>query len=99
MRKKIHINRVTIFYAVAIIIIVASVIISISKKGWGNRDFWDTNYTFDRAIIGLPNGESIEVQVDEWSDYDDGDQIQIKDKSGNVYLVHSSDCILINDKK
>jgi S-DNA-T family DNA segregation ATPase FtsK/SpoIIIE len=39
----------------------------------GNMKIIDTTYTFDRAIIRLPNGEVIEGKVESWSDFDDGD--------------------------
>lgn len=66
--------------------------------GCGNKDLFDTNYTYDRAIIGLPNGESVEVEIKQWKDYEDGEQIQIISKDGTVYLTSSLNCILINDK-
>ena len=66
--------------------------------GCGNKDMFDTVYTFDRAIIELPNGEVIEGKIDRWTDYEDGDQIQIT-IDGTIYLVHSSKCVLINDKQ
>ena len=64
--------------------------------GCGNKDMFDTVYTFDRAIIELPNGEVVEGKIDKWADYEDGDQIQIT-INGTIYLVHSSKCVLIND--
>lgn len=66
--------------------------------GCGNKDMFDTVYTFNRAIIELPNGEVIEGKVDRWSDYEDGDQVQVT-INGTIYLVHSSKCVLINDKQ
>ena len=66
--------------------------------GCGNKDLFDTNYTYDRAIIGLPNGESVEVEIKQWKDYEDGEQIQIIAKDGTVYLTSSLNCTLINDK-
>ena len=65
--------------------------------GCGTKDMFDTVYTFDRAIIELPNGEVVEGRIDRWTDYEDGDQIQIT-IDGTIYLVHSSKCVLINDK-
>jgi hypothetical protein len=61
-----------------------------------NKQVFDFNYTFDRAIIDTGN-EVIEVEIDKWNDYDNSDQIQIIAKDGTVYLVHSSKCILIKD--
>ena len=65
--------------------------------GCGNKDMFDTVYTFNRAMIELPNGEVVEGKIDRWTDYTDGDQIQIT-IDGTIYLVHSSKCVLINDK-
>ena len=50
-------------------------------------------YTFDRAIIELPNGEIIDGKITSWRDFD-GDQIQVK-IDGKTYLVHSSDIVMI----
>ena len=62
-----------------------------------NKQIFDTTFTFDTAIISLPNGEVIEGKIDSWKDYDDGDQIQVK-INGITYLVHSSDIVLIHGK-
>ena len=64
--------------------------------GCGNKDMFDTVYTFNRAMIELPNGEVVEGKIDRWTDYTDGDQIQIT-IDGTIYLIHSSKCVLIND--
>lgn len=55
----------------------------------------DLTYKFDEAIIELPGGEVISGKVDNWRDYEDGDQIQVQ-IDGTTYLVHSSDVVLIN---
>ena len=62
----------------------------------GNRSLFDTTYTFTRAIIALPNGEVVEGRVSSWTDFEDGDQIQVK-IDGKTYLVHSSNIVLISD--
>lgn len=59
-----------------------------------NRQVIDLTYHYDRAIIQLPNGEIIDGEVESWSDYEDGDQLQIK-IDGVTYLVHSQDVVLI----
>lgn len=64
--------------------------------GCGNKQVIDVTYSFERAIIELPNGEIIEGKVSSWKDYDDGDQIQVK-INGKTYLVHSSDIVLISE--
>ena len=59
-----------------------------------NRQVIDLTYHYDRAIIQLPNGEIIDGEVESWTDYEDGDQLQIK-IDGVTYLVHSQDVALI----
>lgn len=59
-----------------------------------NKDIIDTVYTFDYAIIKLPNGEIVEGEVDKWTDYEDGDQIQIT-IDGKIYLTSTLNCTLI----
>ena len=74
-----------------------SAIAILSLAGCGNIDLIDTNYTYDKAIIGFPNGEVLEVEVKQWKDYD-GEQLQIIAKDGTVYLTNSINCTLINKK-
>ena len=57
-----------------------------------NRQVLD-NYSYDYAIIQLPNGDIVEGDVQSWKDYEDGDQIQVK-IDGINYLVHSSNVVL-----
>ena len=78
-------------------ILVVTALIAVLLTGCGNKTLFDTTYSFDRAIIKLPNGEVMNVEVKEWTDYEDGEQIQIKTKDGKVYLVHSSNCVLIDE--
>ena len=58
----------------------------------------DTTYRFDYAIIALPNGQIVEGECEGWTDYEDGDQIQIK-IDGTTYLVHSANATLIANSK
>ena len=62
-----------------------------------NKQLFDATYSFDKAIISLPNGKVIEGNVDSWTDYEDGDQIQVK-INDTTYLVHSSNIVLIEEK-
>ena len=61
-----------------------------------NKQIFDTTYSFDKAIISLPDGTIIEGKIDSWTDYEDGDQIQVK-INGVTYLVHSADVVLIKE--
>lgn len=62
----------------------------------GNRSVIDTVYTFDRAIIGLPDGSYVEGEVESWRDFEDGDQLQVT-IDGVTYLTHSTNIVLIQD--
>lgn len=61
-----------------------------------NKQLIDTTYSFDRAIISLPNGEIIEGKVQSWKDFDDGDQVQVKINE-KTYLVHTMNVVLISE--
>lgn len=80
------------------IVILAAllVLILISCTGCYNKQLFDTTYHYDRAIVYLPNGEIVEGRVNSWTDFDDGDSIQVK-IDGKMYLTHISNVCLIDD--
>ena len=61
-----------------------------------NKQMVDLTYSYERAIICLPNGEIVEGRVTSWTDFEDGDQIQVR-IDGKTYLVHSSNVVLISN--
>ncbi len=61
-----------------------------------NKQMVDLTYSYEYAIIGLPNGEVVEGKVSSWTDFEDGDQIQVR-IAGKTYLVHSSNVVLISN--
>ena len=61
-----------------------------------NKQIIDTTYKYDRAIIYLPDGIVVDGKVQSWTDFEDGDQIQVK-VDGKTYLVHSSNVVLIDE--
>ena len=67
-----------------------------SLTGCGNMQMLDTTYSFEKAIISLHNGEVIEGEVQSWTDFEDGDQIQVK-IDGKQYLTHISNVVLISE--
>lgn len=78
-----------------ILSLIAALTVILSTTGC-NKQIFDLNLKFDRAIIHLPNGQIIEGKVQSWTDYEDGDQIQVK-IDGVTYLVHSSNIVLIDE--
>ena len=61
--------------------------------GCGNQQVFDFNYTFDEAICNI-GGEYQTIKIEKWNDYE-GEQLQLIDKNGTVYLVSSINCTLI----
>lgn len=78
-----------------VIAMVSALVLCFALTGC-NKQVLDTTFSFDSAIISLPNGEVITGKVQSWKDYEDGDQIQVK-IDGVTYLVHSSNVALISD--
>lgn len=85
MKKRI----ITLILTVLTVVTVIGIIM-----GCGNKSFIDTTYTFDNAIIRLQDGEIVKGKVEKWTDFEDGDQIQVT-VDGKTYLVHSSNVDLI----
>lgn len=79
---------------VALIIFLA--VILVSCTGCYNKQLFDTTYHYDKAIIYLPNGEIVEGRVSSWTDFEDGDSIQVK-IDGKTYLTHLCNVCLIDD--
>ena len=61
----------------------------------GNKQLFDTTYTFSRAIISLPDGTVVEGKVTSRNDYE-GDQIQVV-IDGTTYLLHASNVVLMTE--
>lgn len=60
-----------------------------------NRAPIDTVMKFDYAYISLPNGEVVEGSVQSWTDFEDGDQLQIK-IDGRTYLTDTTRAVLVH---
>lgn len=76
-------------------IIVSSIVLAVSLVAC-NKQVIDLTYSYERAIISLPNGEIVEGKVQSWTDFEDGDQIQVK-IDGVTYLLHASQIVLISE--
>ena len=80
---------------IALLLVVIAVL-SVALLSGCNKQMVDLTYSYEYAIIGLPNGETVEGRVSSWTDYEDGDQLQVK-IDGKTYLVHSSNIVLISN--
>lgn len=76
-------------------IIVSSIVLAVSLAAC-NKQVVNLTYSYERAIISLPNGEIVEGKVQSWTDFEDGDQIQVK-IDGVTYLTHASQIVLISE--
>lgn len=80
----------------AVIALAAVLLIGAVVLAGCNKQLVDLTYSYEYAIIALPNGEIVEGKVSSWTDFEDGDQLQVK-IDGKTYLVHSSNVVLISD--
>ena len=64
-----------------------------------NRQVFDFQYKFNKAMLRMPDGTCKVVKVSKWCDYDGSDQIQIIADDGTVYLGHSCNIFLIKESK
>ena len=78
-----------IFFAV-----VTGVCLLLSTRG--NRQHFDTVFTFNRAIIKLPDGTVVDGVIQSWRDYENSDQVQVK-IDGVTYLTHINDVVLLKE--
>ena len=76
--------------ALAIVLVMAALLL----VSCGNKDYFDTVYTYHEAMIALPDGTVVSGEVQNWRRYGNSDQIQVK-IDGITYLVHSSDIVLM----
>ena len=78
------------------LLLAVIVLLSVCLLAGCNKQLVDLTYSYEYAIIGLPNGETVEGKVSSWTDFEDGDQLQVK-IDGKTYLVHSSNVVLISN--
>ena len=89
--------KCNIIRSILVIAIVCLLLLSVCVSFAGcNKQMVDLTYSYEYAILSLPNGDVIEGRVTSWTDFEDGDQIQVK-INGNTYLVHSSNIVLISE--
>lgn len=63
-----------------------------------NMSMVDTTWSFERAIIRLPDGNVVEGKVQSWLDYENSDMVQVK-IDDKVYLTHMTNVCLISEEE
>lgn len=84
------------FFAAMVVIILITVLATAAISVFTNKSIVDMTYSFERAMIQLPNGEIVEGRVSSWMDFEDGDQIQLR-IGDKTYLTHISNVVLISE--
>lgn len=76
------------------IVLTLSVVLTLTSC---NKQIFDTTYAFDYALVQFPDGTCEKIEIKSWTDYEDGEQIQITSKDGKTYLVNSVNCVLVSE--
>jgi len=93
MLKKICI-LLTVVAALAIICAIIQPQTSNALGLFGNKQLFDSDNKFTHAVIYSPGGNIVKQgTVESWTDFEDGDQLQVK-IDGITYLTHASLIIL-----
>lgn len=78
------------------VIVMLAAVMLLVVCGACNAQIVDTVLKYEKAVIGLPNGDSVSGKVESWCDYENSDMIQVK-IDGKTYLTHSSNVVLISE--
>ena len=70
----------------------------ISTQNVFNKDLLKLDYEFNKVIIKTPDNQIIKGNVAKWTTYDNKDLVKVELDNGTVYLGHSSDILLYNEK-
>lgn len=62
-----------------------------------NRSILDWHWSFNRAIVRMPDGSCQEYKVTSWIDFENSDMIQFETDTA-VFCTHSANVILIKVK-
>lgn len=81
------------------LIVTALIFFALLSMSGCNKTIIDTTYNFDYALVSFPDGSSEKIKIKGWTDYEDGDQIQITADDGTTYLFHSEDIVLVKEGK
>ena len=90
-----------IIIAVVFALVLVGFIFLFSKVYMRRAEIWnkqlvDLTYTYDYAVILMPDGSIVKGKVQSWIDFEDGDQIQVR-IDGKTYLTHSMNVVLISN--
>ena len=73
---------------------IALIVCGFTIRGCSNHNMFDTNYTYDTALVKWPTMKRIAIK--QWAYYE-GEQIQIIGKDGKIYLISMNNAVLIRN--
>lgn len=76
------------------LVVMALIAVVLVCCGCGNRQIFDNTFRFNKAVIRMPDGSCIRGTIENWIDFESGDEIQIK-IDGKTYLTHYSNVVMI----
>ena len=85
------------------VIAVVAIVIGIGflpsyLSGGSNKDLLQLDYSFNKVIIKTPDNQIVKGNVKKWTTYDNKDMVKVELDNGTVYLGHSSEILLYNEK-
>lgn len=78
-----------------LVLILAIMLVCTLVLSGCNKQIIDLNLKFTNAYVKIGE-EWVDLKIFTWTDYEDGEQIQLKLTDGTVLIVHSANCILYN---
>ena len=94
---KLIIKIVLSVIAVVAIVIGISILPAYLQEG-SNKDLLQLDYSFNKVIIKTPDNQIVKGNVKKWTTYDNKDMVKVELDNGTVYLGHSSEILLYNEK-
>lgn len=82
---------------ISIILIIVSILAFASCSSSSTSRQFISSSDYNKAIIKLPDGSTIEVEIEYWMPNTHNDGLVIKSKDGTQYRVNSVNCILIEE--
>ena len=99
MKKEIKLIIKMVISAIAVVAIVIGLTFLPSYlSGGSNKDLLQLDYNFNKVIIRTPDNQIVKGNVKKWTTYDKKDMVKVELDNGTVYLGHSSEILLYNEK-
>ena len=79
------------------ILVIVLILCAMLTMSGCNQTIIDLTYKYDYALVVFPDGTTDKIYIKSWTDFEDGDQIQITDMNGKTYLFHSENVVLVKE--